>query len=281
MQAVQKYEGLIEALAPLHHGGNEKTGSTPVLRTIMMYDVNSDEIISMPYINGNAIRGKGRRGLMMDFVAQLGLSPDDLPVKLYHVMFSGGLLESTDDSASVIDLRLRRKIRQLLPPLSLLGCAIGNQMIQGKLKIGHAFPLCREYAPYLPDRFKHDPRIGRSVREYTDDAFDTRRDDLRAKRGSDQQAIQMRIEYECFVPGTAFYHWLALEYPQEIEAACLGRFVQLWADMPIMGGKSSSGNGQVRLKYEPDLLSPETYLTFLDDNKDDIVAAINELGEAL
>ncbi len=216
---IEKYEGWMLAKSTIHHGGNEKTGSTPVLRTIYMY-VDSMGEVPIPYINGNAIRGKLRRLLMREFLQLVGINPEDLNTKLYHIFFTGGALESTEDTYATINLELRKDIRKLLIPLSLLGGAIGNQLIPGKLKVGHAFPVCREYEMYLPEFLKNDERVKMSVRSFTDESFRTRKDALKADRTEDEQAVQMKVDFECFIPGTKFYHWFALEYPTELEKSC-------------------------------------------------------------
>lgn len=278
---IKKIEGTLTALTPIHHGGNEKTGSTPILRTIMLYDAVLGEEIPMPYISGNGIRGKLRRLLMRDYFAWLDRSVEELPVKLYHILFSGGILESTEDTNAKVNLELRRQIRLLIPPLSLLGAAVGNQMVQGKLKVGHAFPLCREYLPYLPETFRNDPRTAKTVRVFTDEAFDTRKDDLKAARGEDEQAIQMKVEFECFIPGTGFYHWFATDYATPVEQACLGRLLELWGQTPFVGGKASSGYGQIALDYQDTIPQSEPYVDFIRSNREAALEALNVLGGAL
>lgn len=278
---IRKTEGILTAITPIHHGGNEKTGSTPTLRTIMLYNEELGEEIPVPYINGNGIRGKLRRLLMRDYFHWLDWSVEELPVKLYHILFSGGILESTEDTNAKINLELRRQIRETIPPLSLFGAAVGNQMIQGKLKVGHAFPLCREYLPYLPEVFRGDPRTARTVRIFTDEAFDTRKDDLKAARGENEQAIQMKVEFECFIPGTAFYHWFSVDYATAVELACLGRLLKLWEETPFVGGKASSGYGQVNLDYRGDLPNQQAYFDYLQDNREAARGALETLGGTL
>lgn len=42
-------EGTVTALTPIFHGGDEKTGSTPVLRTIMVFVDGLGEV-PIPYL---------------------------------------------------------------------------------------------------------------------------------------------------------------------------------------------------------------------------------------
>ncbi|RLJ04214.1 MAG: hypothetical protein DRP08_02260 [Candidatus Aenigmatarchaeota archaeon] len=276
---INKYEGVITAMAPIVHFGNEKTGSTPILRTIMLYYEEIDEYVPVPYINGNAIRGRLRRLLMKDFFDNINVDTKQLPIKLYHIFFTGGALESTEETTGFIDLELRRQIRELIVPLSVLGCAIGNQMIPGKLKVGHAWPICKEYKQYLPPLLQNNPRAEMPVRTFTDEAFHTRKDDLKAERTEDEQAMQMKVDYECFIPGTQFYHWWALEFANDVEKSCFGRIIELWSVSPYIGGKTATGDGLVKFEYQPLIPSSKIYLDFLKNKADDIAKLLAILGQ--
>lgn len=86
MHKYYEVEGAVTALTPIFHGGDEKTGSTPVLRTIMVF-VDGIGEVPIPYISGNGIRGKLRRMAMKDFIDGVGHEIQN--VKLHHVLFSG------------------------------------------------------------------------------------------------------------------------------------------------------------------------------------------------
>jgi hypothetical protein len=81
-------------------------------------------------------------------------------------------------------------------------------------------------------------------------SFITRRDDLREEREEDEQAVQMKVDYECFVPGTKFYHRFVLQLPDQLQLSCFGRILDLFEAMPYIGGRSSSGDGKVMLNYK-------------------------------
>ncbi|MEM7828447.1 MAG: hypothetical protein QW561_03825 [Candidatus Aenigmatarchaeota archaeon] len=269
-------EGWIKAESPIYHGGSEKNGSTPVLRTIYIYTDEGE--VPLPYINGNAIRGRQRRYLMKDFFDLIGLPPESLQPKLYHVFFSGGNLEDLADGTSgCIDLELRRNIYRLVPSLSLMGCAIGNQVLKGKLQVGHAFPVCREFRDYLPDSLKKDKRASMHVKAFTDESFITRKDDLKITREQDENAIQMKIDFECFIPGTLFYHWFALEYATEIEMAAFCRMLELMRLSPFLGGMSAAGNGKFSFHYEPEPSGSEPYVSYVIDHAGEIQEFLLEL----
>lgn len=264
---IKKYESIVEVLTPLHTSGNEKTGSTPVLRTVFIQTEYGE--IPMPYVSGNSLRGRLRRYLMIDFLNLLGIDPNEISKTMYHSLFSGGALEAGDEGEQVIDLDFRREFRQKIVPISLFGCSIKNQMIPGKMKVSHLFPICLEYQKFLPPHIIEKVGGLRSIREYTDEVFFTRRDDLKAKREEDEQAIQMKVDYEVFVPGTKFYSFFILEYPNEIELSCFARMLKLFELSPFLGGKSNIGDGEVRFDYGLDI-TDEKYLQYVEENKDEI-----------
>jgi CRISPR/Cas system CSM-associated protein Csm3 (group 7 of RAMP superfamily) len=118
--------------------------------------------------------------------------------------------------------------------------------------------------------------------------FQTRRDELRtqSKEGEDdEEKIQMIVEYECFAPGTRFYHEIILETTgenEELDLSTLYRAVELWQERPFVGGKSSVGFGKLKIEYRwPKQVDSNTYVQFIEKNKDEIHKVLNELAEVL
>lgn len=273
---IKQLKGTIEAVTPIVHHGDEKTGSTPVLRSLTHWDVSRGEHVRLPYFSGNAIRGILRRYCMRDFLNRLNY--DNKSSKLHHALFTGGLLESTSDTGGKLDMNMRKMVRDMLPPVALFGTAIGNQIFDSCMKVAHAMPICSEYAACIPDI--DDPRKYEDVRTFTDVAFATRRDDLRAERKDDEQAHQMKIEFEAFISGTAFVHSFTLVAANEVETSCLGHVLDLWELQPYIGGKSASGHGVVRFEYSnrPDATA---YLTWIDEHFNDATEALMTLSAVL
>ncbi len=276
---VRIVEGAVTALRPLHHGGDEKTGSTPVLRTVTCY-VEGQGQVPIPFVSGNSVRGRLRRLVMKDMLDSVGYELQN--PKVHHALFSGGILETTEDKKDegVIDLAFRRAVRDALPPAAVFGCALGNQMIQGILIVEHLWPICEETAPNLPERFRKDERARLPVRAFCDQSFITRRDDLRAEREEDEQAVQMKVDYECFSPGARFYHRFALSSPNALEESCLGHVIGLWRQSPYIGGRSSSGDGKLRLDYD-EVPDPAPYQTYLREAAADVRRMLKELEARL
>lgn len=273
---ILRVTGVIDALSPIVHHGDEKTGSTPILRAMTHWDPESGEHVRLPFLSGNAIRGVLRRLVMADLVDRLGYEVSS--PKLHHALYTGGTLESTDETTGIIDLGFRVWVRETFPPLGLFGTVLGNQMVPSCLRVDHAIPYCREYRSYLPSI--DDPRMQYSVRTFTDFSFATRRDDLRAEREEGEQAIQMLVEFEAFVPGTRFHHGFYLIYPSLLEASCLGHALSLWGEQPFIGGKAGSGYGRIAFHYEPSL-DPESYRQYLTQHADTLRHGLDQLAARL
>jgi len=279
---VYRIEGVLTALSPVFHGGFEKTGSVVLLNRIKF--LVNDRTEDVPIVSGNQVRGRLRRLLVEDF---LNLAEYEMDLtqkkhqKLYHTLFAGGILASVEEEESgVIDLSLKNKIVSYILPLRLFGCSYANQMIEGRLLIGHLLPVCKELKDYT------GIESSLSFYQLITRTFQTRRDDLGERsREEDEQAVQMMVEYECFAPGTKFYHEIVLETTdksKEIDLSTLFRAISLWKKAPYIGGKSSIGFGKLKIDYKfPENASDSEYLQFVSENKDKIKSVLNELVEVL
>ncbi len=282
---VHRIEGILTALSPIFHGGNEKTGSTVLLNRLKF--IVDDKPIDVPIISGNGVRGRLRRLLTRDFLEKVGYQMDlsqKSYQKLYHTLFAGGVLTSAEEESAsgTIDLSLKSKLIKYVLPLRLFGASYSNQMIEGRILVGHMLPICKE----LKDYTGIDNDI--SFYQLITRAFQTRRDELRTspkEEDEENETVQMIIDYECFAPGTKFYHEFVLTTSTESEAldlSTLYRTIELWKRAPTIGGKSSVGFGKLKIEYKwPKDVNDKPYLEFIEKNGDEISKALNELREAL
>jgi len=268
--SVFRIEGFITALAPIHHGGDEKAGNQSLTRR-QAYIVNNS-VIEIPVISGNSIRGILRRMIWDDLLERVGYTLTNM--KIYHMLFTGGILEAVDSKDSgVIDIEMKRKLRAELPPLAVLGTALGNQMFEGKLKCAIAQPVCAELRDFLP---KDIPvQATTSIYELVSFDFMTRLDDVKEARQEGEAAHQMLMNFEVINPGTVFVHSFALDNPSAVEKAVLAHALNLWREKPWIGGKSSVGYGNVKISYELD--DDSAYLAFIENNKEQICETLKWL----
>ncbi len=270
--------GNIEALSPIHHGGSESYGTIkPILAlptVVKNAETGKEEIDQIPTIHGNSIRGNLRSLIMQDFLDLLDYQLDSK--KVYHFLFDGGMLEAVDaKDKGTINLKMKDEIRKHIPAISLLGSALGNQMIQGKLKVGMADIVCKETSHYLPQDTYGKPNF--SAYGLRGEDFGTRLDSLKEERADDEAATQMKYEFETLITGTRFTHEFILEDALPHERACFIRMLNLWNERPFIGGKSGSGYGKVRLNYDYDSTDEKAYLDYINENKDTIIEQLDEM----
>ena len=286
---IYRITGILTALSPIFHGGNEKTGSV-VLLNRLKFIVNGKPI-DVPIVSGNQVRGRLRRLLSRDFLElaeyQLDLSQKKHQ-KLYHTLFAGGVLTAVEEEESgVVDLNLKSRIVKYILPIRLLGASYANQMVEGRVLIGHMLPICKELKEFTG--IDSDASFYQLITRM----FQTRRDELRvsakSKEGEEEEEeeekVQMIVEYECFAPGTKFYHEIVLETTsegEELDLSTLYRAIELWRQKPFIGGKSSIGFGKLRIEYAwPKQVDSSTYLQFIEKNKSEIRKVLDELAEVL
>ncbi len=270
------FRGNIQALSPIHHGGDSVHGTIkPILAlptVVKNAETGEEEIDLIPTIHGNSIRGNLRALIMQDFLDLLDYKLDSK--KVYHFLFDGGMLEAVDaKDKGAINLKMKDEIRKSIPPISLLGSALGNQMIQGKLKVGMADIVCKETAHYLPFDNEGEPNFSAYGLRGKD--FGTRLDSLKEDRAEGEAATQMKYEFQTLITGTRFTHELSLEDPLPHERACLIRMLNIWKTRPYIGGKSGSGYGKVQLNYDYSNEDEEEYLNYIIDNKEDIIKQLD------
>lgn len=277
------FEGVMTALTSISHIGDTFGVNAKLRREkVAQPDGTVEEI---PIISGNSLRGILRDRGMLHMLRALGYDTDDesgevpgLSLPAFHFLFSGGTL--TKDSARGLDIDQARCWRELIPLVSIFGGAMGNQIMNGKCKIGKAIPICQETIHLLPPRFMDGLKI-ESIWELCQEEAYTRRDDEknenlrrliapktrkllengaraeRQKRGTDkdvrdrdEQKQQMRYYVETLCAGTRFFWDITLDDVTDLEfeafAAALGEFGRL----PYIGGSSRVGHGKVAIRFD-------------------------------
>lgn len=281
------FEGKLTALTPIFTGGDLKTGVEQGIRKTP-YIVNGERI-DVPYVSGSSIRGNVRRLLLQDMFEQIGYTVKSLKV---FYQYSGGALENSDNESDsgTMDLKLRREVRALILPISLLGCSKGNQAFSGKVFAGLAVPICSELNDFLPIQSKI------SFHKYlSHTVFQTRRAEREIpvsvelpveqiqlnqnRKEKKEPTIQMKVNYETLSPGAMLYHKWILKDTTQLEKSCFARAIELWKQRPYVGGKANCGFGEVKIDYPTLQYTSEDYLAFLSERKTEIGACLDKLGQ--
>jgi CRISPR type IV-associated protein Csf2 len=273
------FEGILEALSSISHGGGESCGTTSKLRRekFVQPDGSVEEV---PTLSGNGIRGilRDRGMLHMCRTLGYGVSADGtvkgLSLPAFHFLFGGGSLTAV--SGKAIDLEAAREIRRLIPLISVFGGAMGNAILPGKLKINKGIPVCLETAHLLPERYTSGTL--QSCWDLTQEEMYTRRDDAKnlhlrgvlddaarhlVEQGETEsvaaaaavveetgQKQQMLYHIETFCAGTRFYWKVVLEDPTEIEFEAFLVTLAEFIRVPYIGGRNSAGMGELRLHFD-------------------------------
>jgi len=268
-----KLEGEITLLSPLSHIG-ESIGTDSYLSTDVIIGPDGTPVECFLY-SGNAFRGILRDAAAVYLLEKLGAP--QIPLDKFHLLFSGGSIGGTQS----IDIDQARVFRKALPAFSIFGGGIGNQIMEGKLKVGALYPLTEECQHIIPERLRN--KKAPSWKKWTYEHSYTRRDDTKQERlrdylcdengeqkrlesgkaqqllGNEQeekkpkkekeQAQQMRYTVELMAAGAKFYQIIFLQDMTELE---LGAFVSAlveWGKMPFLGGKSGVGHGLCKAEY--------------------------------
>ncbi|MCX7880851.1 MAG: RAMP superfamily CRISPR-associated protein [Ignavibacteria bacterium] len=308
------FEGIVTALTSISHGGGEINSTVSQLRRekIVQPDGNIEEV---PVISGNSVRGVLRDLGMYHMLQSLGYgTPDEkgiiqgLPLPAFYFLFSGGSLTSSGDVG--IDIEYFRRLRQLIPLISIFGGAIGNVIMPGKLKVGKLIPICKETIHLMPEKYQINCE---SIWEYCQQEMYTRtddekRDDLRGmienktlmlldegvrKTDITKSGPQQMMYYvETLAAGTKFYWKITLEDVNDIEFESFLITLVEFSKTGKIGGKSNIGLGRVGIKFEKwieinsclyldgkelDFRLGEKYLQFLEKNKEEIIKELEKM----
>lgn len=273
----KKIDIRMKLLSPLSHFGDERLGTMQIMRTNkFLYD---GEFIDIPVYSGNGFRGQFRRIAMRDYLERVGIAEEGISEKLYYTLFTGGSLVG---GARYDEVGERRRIRRLCPPLALLGTALGDQIIQGKMKAPLFLPICKETVDYT------GIESDMSFYDMLQEVFYTRKDDLKSveynvkKEEGEKKGdpVQMKYEMQCLSAGTELIGTMIIENVNEVEEAMVNATLKKLKEVPFIGGKSAAGHGQVDIQYD-ELESEETYYNYLEENKEEIRQWIREVEEVL
>lgn len=256
----------VTCLSPLAHGGDGKAGNATIFRR---QDVLTDTgtVVSLPFYGGNALRGQMRDLLADHYLTALGFTPDraNPPCSLwwFYALYSGGKLSGKDDAAvsKAIDKLLGnngavraegiRALRNHCPPISILGTALGNRVLPGRIDVADIRPECREYGTGTA------PAAERMEWTYL-----TRREDYE----NQTENTSMIAVTECLKTGTVLHGGIYPRTMTEVERGCLARGLALLAEAGHLGAANRLGQGLVRIDYTYDQGDADAYDKWLAEN---------------
>lgn len=278
-----KIDGGWTAVSPIHTGSDETLSTTKTIRfeeTVGIVE-GEKQLVNVPIVTGNSVRGYLRRLIMQDFLETIEYTLES--PKTYHFLFTGGILEALDKAdKGAVNITLKSRLIDLLPPLALFGSALGNQMFTGKMKVGQGHLICKETQHYYDiDNAKF------CAYELISNEFGTRLDDLRGnyEKEENEQNTQMKYDFEVIKKGANFVHNFYLLDTNIVEDGCFCKLLELWEERPFVGGMSGTGHGSIDFTYNLENIDVEAakkeYTNFLLENKKEIHKLLDELETKL
>jgi hypothetical protein len=197
---------------------------------------------------------------MYDFCQLAGIT--NMPPNIYHQLFTGGTI---NDSTGFEDIGKRLEVIDNCPMLGLFGSAIGNQTLQGELKVGQAKLICSE-----------NRNGSGSYHDNIDIIFATRLDSAKLETdividGEDKETHQMKYEYEVFASGSEFAHSFGCTTDKPLLVSAFWHLIGLFKNHPYITAKSSIGHGEIDLsEIEIPDNSNKIYLDHMAENAEKI-----------
>lgn len=271
------------AESPISHGSDTKSGNATLFRRMQVL-TDAGKIIELPYISGNAIRGTLRDIIADDFCRRLGLEPrrDHPPLALwfFHCLYSGGALSDNAKDTKAVDEWLGKngsldtdgthRFRDAFPPLSLLGTAITNRILPGRINVGDFRPVCHEWnnGSDIP------------VHRLMGWEFLTRREDH--ENHAPDHNSSMIANTEVLIAGTNIEGGIDITpAATDLEISCLANALEIWQKQPIIGGLSARGFGKCRIEFDddrPECCSGEEYREWIEANHSTILENMQSLN---
>lgn len=253
--AVTSYRTVWTLLSSVSHIGEVTGIDSPFHRVKVIQPDGSIEMV--PTITGNSIRGILRRSGVLHLLNVIGENP--MALDKFYLLFSGGALNKSDRK---IDLNQARRVRALLPLIGLLGGAMGNYIMPGKLGVESLYPVAVETAHLLFGSEEGMNAAGypsRSVYDYMQTESYTRFDDGKNPnhegligeqvKSKDETAQQMRYNVETMSAGTDLIGGFTFNRASELEQGAFWAAFTYFARNPVIGGKSATGHGHVSVRF--------------------------------
>jgi len=262
----------------LSHGGDTKAGNNMLFRR-ESYLTDTGEAIELPFYSGAAFRGQMRDLIADHYLSSLGIKPNmsspNIALWMFHVLYSGGSLAEGSSAGKAIDkllgnngtikVKAMQEFRDMIPPTSLIGSALGNRIPPGRFKILPLIPHCKEHGN--GDKYAH---------ELFSWNFITRKEDHEGHEAG--VTDQMIANTEILKPGTILDGGV---YPSghisDIELSCLGKGFELMQDSAFIGGQNAKGLGHCSIEID-NMPDSSIYEQYLKDNKDKILDYLGFLG---
>lgn len=289
-------EGRIVALTQISHNGGEINGNVAAFRRMKVVQPDG-KYVEVPHVSGNSVRGKLRDVAAKHTLDLLGEedTPHRVNLSVFQLLFSGGSLTAGNTEG---DVDKYNEMRNNLPHVSLFGGAWGNAILSGKMKVNPLIPIAKETAHIIPPAFHSADMpsvytfIQLSMYTRKENSSDAEFQPYLERNETDKSGTTQMIYYvETLAAGTPFYWKVVLEDVTPEEFDFFVSTVQRFKRIPVVGGKSAVGFGQIDLEHVTwkditkegeeltivDETTESLYVKIVTENKEDIKAYLKKI----
>ena len=295
--------------------GFESIGTTMLLYKLPVIKDTGD-VLEIPIIPGNSIRGVFRDAMVMQFlqdVKQNQNKNDELEVNAGTLMtlFSGGILAKAGEqelNARIVLEKMKNYVKPLLP-LSIMGCALAKFMVPSKLKFGIGYPIVEETQDLIDDLIKDEPKVKledilisvqmmrkddkvkmsqldqlgiQTNLEELDEIMGLTEEEGDYQKKTKESAVQQRFVREAVAPGTTFVTYIEELIP--LTEAEWGLVFKTLENLSSVGGSICRGFGKIEveiknMKDEDVQKYKQAYEKFIGEKLSDIINALKASPE--
>lgn len=272
-----KLEAICES--PLAHGADAKAGNATLFRRMHVLTASND-VLHLPFYSGNAVRGQMRDLLADHLLSSINISLSDWKSKIalwfFYALYSGGALEERSDATKALKRQLGdngairadgiREFRTKLPMISLLGCALGNRVLPGRIQVADLRPKCVEWGTG-----------DAAISDLLSWQYMTRREDDIGH--SDNHS--MIVDVETLRPGTILEGGVDLDHAiSSLEKSVLGCSLGLLRSRAMLGAENRRGFGKVRISFDG-ADNCEFYEQWLNTERAELIEYLFDIGALL
>ena len=271
----RSYEFIVEAVSPIaHHAEVFGNNAVHMERKIRL---PSGKFVKVPIVTADTIRHGLREAGTYALLEAAGLGHLRLNERALRLLFSGGMVEGSEDS---ISLERYRELCELIPPLKLLGGCAANRVIPGYVEVGDLTLICKETEHAISDWVK-ETLIGTEIspakahveivqRVRMDALLDPKKRELllpeskvdvqnrlayNAEVSAQGNAIEkeatkstmMPRSYETVVAGSLFSCWVTAKCFSALDVDTFHTILGAFWGNAVVGGKRGTGNGKLRV----------------------------------
>ncbi len=254
MNSTLYWDATLTALSSVAHGG-ESRGVTTMLRREQIFHPQTGQLVPVPIISGNSLRGILRR-IGEDLLREALDYDGQLSPGAAHALRGGGSLAKTTKEP-LSGSRLAT-LRRLVPQIGVFGASGGGRIIDGCLHVGKVVPHLLEtvHLTGVPSNRAAFEAVQIETYSRADDNSEQAFVMACTEATTEADSQQMRWRIETFPAGTTFSTWLSLTRPTDLELAFFTEIMTTFADHGRLGGRKAIGLGHVRASYTPATITP-------------------------